>query len=84
MLISHINIEILDGGKVHNNHMLIGEIAFLRGRELAIDLIVIDMLYFDVILDMDFLRKSRVKIDYQKKKIWFNFDNYEELTFGKG
>lgn len=43
---------------------------------------MINMPNFGVILDMDFLNKYGVKIDYRKKKIWFSLDNREQFTFG--
>lgn len=49
--------------------MLIGKTISLRGRKLVIDFIVIDMLNFDVILDIDFLSRYEVEIDYRKKKV---------------
>lgn len=46
---------MLDKDRVFNNHMLLGETITLGGWKLTIDLIMIDILDFDVILDIDFL-----------------------------
>lgn len=51
--------------------MLLNEIVFLRGWEIMVDLIVFDILDFDIIFAMDFLSQYRAKIDYKKKKILF-------------
>lgn len=48
------------------------------------NLIVIDMLDFDVILDINFLSRDRAKIKCRKKKVWFNLDNGEQFTFREG
>lgn len=48
--------------------MLIREIVFLGGKELVIDMIMMDMLDFDMILGMDFLSRYEVEIDCKKKK----------------
>lgn len=43
--------------------MLLGEIVILRGQEFVVNLIIFDMLEFDMILNMDFLTMYRVKIN---------------------
>lgn len=45
---------------------------------------LIDMPYFNVILDVDFLSRYGTEIDYRKKKGWFHLDDGEEFTFGEG
>ena len=50
-----IKIELPDGVSVVTHEMLSGESVVIHGRELAVDLVVFDMLDFDVILGMDFL-----------------------------
>lgn len=57
-----------NGNKLYNNQMLIKEIVTLNGQELVIDLTIIDMLDFDIILDIDFLKKYRVETYCKKKK----------------
>lgn len=51
---------------------------------MVVDLIVMDMPDFDIILGMDFLGKYGAKIDFKKKKIWFNLDNGEQFNFLEG
>lgn len=61
--------------------MLIEEIVTLTGWELAIDFIVMDMLDFNMIRDMDFLSKYGLEMDYRKKKVQFNLDNENKFSF---
>lgn len=49
--------------------MLLGEIVVFKGWELTFDLIVLDIPYFDMILDIDTVSKYRAKIDYKRKKL---------------
>lgn len=63
--------------------MLISETMTLSDRKMAIDLIVFDMINFDVILGIDFLSQCGVKIYYKKKKVQFHLDNSEKFTFDK-
>lgn len=51
---------------------------------MVIYLIVINMPYFDMIFDMNFLSKYGVEIDYRKKKVRFTLDDGKEFTFGEG
>lgn len=46
-------------------------------RETITNLIVIDMLNFDMILGMDFLNIYKVKIDYRKNKVKFTLGSSE-------
>lgn len=41
---------MLDKDKIHNSHMLIGEIVSLRGQKMVVDLIVMNILDFNVVL----------------------------------
>lgn len=41
--------------QVYSSSILIREIVFLRGHEMVMDLMIMDMPDFDVTLDMDFL-----------------------------
>lgn len=66
-----------------SNQMSLGEIVTLRGWELALDLIVFDMFYFNVIWDMDLLSQYRVEINYKKKNVQFNWDDGNGFTFGE-
>lgn len=51
---------------------------------MVVNLIVIDMVDFDVIFNIDFLNKYGAKIDCKKKKVQVNLGNSEKLTFRKG
>lgn len=51
---------------------------------MVVDLIIIDMLDFNVILGMNFLRKYGIEINCKKKKVRFSIDNNEQFTIKKG
>lgn len=51
---------------------------------MIVDLIVFNMLDFDLILEMDFLKRYRAEINCQRKKVKFTLDNSEKLSFGEG
>lgn len=55
----------------------------LGGQKMVMDLIVIDMLDFHVILNMDFLSRYVAKIDYKNKKVWFSLDSGKQFNFGE-
>lgn len=48
--------------------MLIREMVYLKDQEIVMDLVIIDMLNFDVILGMDFLARYRVKLIVKRKR----------------
>lgn len=68
IIVLQIKIKMLDRDKIQSSQMLIGELVFLRDREMVRDLIVMDMLDFDMILNIDFLSRYKVELDYRKKK----------------
>lgn len=49
--------------------MLIREIGFLRGQKIVVNLIVMNMPNFHMILNMEFLSRYRIEINYKKKKV---------------
>lgn len=67
--VSQISIKMPHRNKIYNSHMLIGEIGFLRGQKMVVNLIVNNMPNFDMILNMEFLSRYRIKINYKKKKV---------------
>lgn len=48
------------------------------------DLIVFDMLDYNIILGIDFLSQYGVEINNKKNKLQFHLDDNEEFTFGEG
>lgn len=62
-------LEVPNRDKIYSSQMLI--------RETITNLIVIDMLNFDMILGMDFLNIYKVKIDYRKNKVKFTLGSSE-------
>ncbi|XP_044502571.1 uncharacterized protein LOC123223472 [Mangifera indica] len=83
-VVNHINTEMLDGDNILSDSMLLHQTVELKGRELIVDLIMFDMLDFDIILGMDFLSKYGAEIDCRKKKVKFNLDNGDEFSFSEG
>lgn len=67
--VSQISIKMPHRNKIYNSHMLIREIGFLRGQKMVVNLIVKNMPNFDMILNMEFLSRYRIKINYKKKKV---------------
>lgn len=74
---------MFDGDKILSDIMLLGQTIELRGQESTVELIVYDMLNFDMILDIDFLNRYEAEIDYKRKKVKFNLDNGDEFFFGE-
>lgn len=64
--------------------MFLGETVTLRGKDMTTELIVFDMVDFDVILCMDFFSQYGAEIDCKKKKVRFHLDNGKEFTFDEG
>lgn len=75
LVIPLIKIKIPDEDQVHNSLMLVEKIVFLRGY--VMDMVIINMLDFDLILSMDFLNRHGAKIDWRKKKVRFSMDKGE-------
>lgn len=63
------SIKMLDRDSVIGNYIFLGETISMRGLESTVDLIMFEMTNFDVILDINFLKRYRVEIDYMKNKI---------------
>ena len=53
----------------------------IEGRELPIDLVLLDVMDFDVILGMDWLYQHYATVDYWRKEVIFIIPNNEEFKF---
>ena len=53
----------------------------VEGRELLADLILLDVLGFDVILGIDWLAQHYISLDYREKVVIFRIPNDEEFRF---
>ena len=51
----------------------------IEGRELLADLVLLDVMDFDVILGMDWLSHHYATIDYWRKEVIFRISNDEEF-----
>ena len=52
-----------------------GCVISFYGRDTLVDLIELDMVYFDVILGMDWLHSYYTSLDYQTHRVMFKFPN---------
>ena len=53
----------------------------IEGRELLSDLVILDVMDFDVILGMDWLSQHYATVDYRRKEVIFRISNDEEFKF---
>ena len=53
----------------------------VEGRELLADLILLDVIDFDVILGMDWLAQHYASWDFREKVVIFKIPNGEEFRF---
>ena len=59
------------GDVLLSSHWLRHVLVEIAGRELSADLVVLNLVEYDVILGMDFLGKYNATIDCRKKKVVF-------------
>lgn len=52
-----------------NHEMMIGQVIEIQGRQLFVDLIMFEMLNYDMILWIDFLERNRAEIDCRCRKV---------------
>ena len=64
-----ICIEMLDGGMIVSDRVLIDHEVIIMGRILRIYLIMLELADFDMILGMDFLSYYGAKINCKRKKV---------------
>ena len=55
--------------------------VLLEGRELLADLVLLDVLEFDIILGMDWLARHYASLDYREKVVLFRIPNADEFHF---
>ena len=53
----------------------------IEGRELLADLVLLDVMDFDVILGMNWLSQQYAMVDCQRKEVIFRIPNDEEFKF---
>ena len=53
----------------------------VEGRELLADLVLLDVIDFDVIVGMDWLAKHYTTVDCREKEVIFKISNDEEFRF---
>ena len=54
-------------------------LVLVEGRELLADLVLLDVIDFDVILGMDWLAQHYTTLDYRKKEVIFRIPNNVEF-----
>ena len=55
--------------------------VLVEGRELLADLVLLDVIDFDVILEMDWLARHYSLLDYRERVVIFKISNDEEFQF---
>ena len=55
--------------------------VLIEGRKLLADLVLLDVMDFDVILGMDWLSQHYATVDYRRKEVTFRIPNDEEFKF---
>ena len=55
--------------------------VLIEGRELLVDLVLLNVMDFDVILGMDWLSQHYAMVDYRRKEVIFRILNVEEFKF---
>ena len=55
--------------------------VLVEGRELLADLVLLDVIDFDVIMGMDWLAKHYATVDYRENEVIFRISNDEEFQF---
>ena len=61
--------------------VLLGCPVLIKGRELLVDLVLLDMMDFDMILGNDWLPQHYAIVDYRRKEVFFRIPNDEEFKF---
>ena len=61
--------------------VLLGCPVLIEGRELPADLVLLDVIDFDVILGMDWLSQHYAMADCRRKEVIFRISNDEEFKF---
>jgi len=72
MLKSGFSVVFPFGEVLRSNMVLRSCLVMINGREMSVNLIVLDMKDFDVILGMDWLSKHRATIDCHQKRLFLN------------
>lgn len=79
-----VKIELLNGRLMNSDKMIMGQVIDVQGIQLLMDLIVFEILNFNMILGMDFLWRNRAKINCRHKKVQFNIENEDQFEFDEG
>lgn len=77
-------MKLSNGYRVMSNWKMLSETMTMRGHELIVDLLVFDIPNIDVIINIDFLGKYGIEIDYKKINVQFSLDGSDEFTFEEG
>ena len=76
-----LSIAITLSDSLDTDVVLPGCPVLIEGRELLADLILLDVMDFDVILGMDWLSQHYATVDYWRKVVIFRISNDEEFKF---
>ena len=70
------SVEIL-----FSSYLLCNVPIIIIGRELSVDLVILEMVDYDIILGIDFLGKYKATIKYKTKMVSFNPPIEEQFEF---
>ena len=74
-------ITIPSGEVLCSNKILKACVVIIEGREIYVDLVVLEIEDFEVILGMDWLSKYRAAIDFNNKTVTFQLPGEKKFTF---
>ena len=75
------SVSLPSGDMITTDQILRSCLISIDGRELYVDLVVLDMSDYEVILGMDWLSKYHATIDCKKKIVMFRPPGQEEFLF---
>ena len=77
----HLSTAIPLSDSLDIDVVLLGCPVLIEGRELPADLVLLDVIDFDVILGMDWLSLHYATVDYRRKEVIFRISNDKEFKF---
>ncbi|MCQ7926296.1 retroviral-like aspartic protease family protein, partial [Salmonella enterica] len=78
---SEFSTVLPSGEIIRSDQILVARSVVMGGREMFVDLIVLDMPYYEVILGMDWLSKYHAKIDCERKTVVFSPPGEDQFVF---
>ena len=73
--------DLLSGDIMLSNYWLHAMLVIISERELSVDIVILEMIEYDVILGMDFLSKYKATIDCKARVVSFQPPGEEWFMF---